>query len=301
MTPASKAAFAAAGTSVLVGAAIVATRVVVHQVGPGSLALLRYLIGFCCLLPFTLGSARVRFEARDVLPIALLGILQFGILIALLNYALQFIPSAQAALIFATTPLLTMLLAAALGREALTASKAAGVLSSILGVALALGEKLTVHGAGVPAWIGISAAFGSAFCGAACSVFYRPYLLEYPTLQVSAFAMLSSIAFLALLAAHEGFFAALPHFSPLGWTAVAFIGASSGVGYYLWLWALGNSTPTKVTVFLALGPVTATIFGSLFLAERVTLLSFAGIACVALGLRLATYQVVSSAPAAQRS
>jgi len=30
----------------------------------------------------------VRFERRDLVPIALLGITQFGILIALLNYAL---------------------------------------------------------------------------------------------------------------------------------------------------------------------------------------------------------------------
>ena len=69
---------------------------------------LRYAIGVCCLLPAVLFSTRVRFAPRDVLPIALLGITQFGILIALLNYGLRFIPSGRAALIFATFPLLTM-------------------------------------------------------------------------------------------------------------------------------------------------------------------------------------------------
>ena len=108
-------AAAAAATGVLVGAAIVATRFVIDQTSPASLALLRYSIGFCCLLPPGLMSPRVRFERRDLLPIGLLGVTQFGILIALLNYALQFISSARAALIFATFPLLTMLLAAALG------------------------------------------------------------------------------------------------------------------------------------------------------------------------------------------
>src|SRR5829696_816168 len=104
---------AAAATGVLVGSAMVATRVVVHDAGPASLALLRYTLGFTCLLPPVLLSAHVRFARRDVLPIALLGITQFGILIALLNYGLRFIPSARAALIFATLPLLTMGLSAA--------------------------------------------------------------------------------------------------------------------------------------------------------------------------------------------
>src|SRR5262249_7142133 len=102
------AVMAAAATGVQVGATIVATRIVVDQSGPASLALLRYVIGFGCLLPFVLRSGKVpRFVGRDVLPIGLLGITQFGILIALLNYGLRFIPAGRGALIFATFPLLT--------------------------------------------------------------------------------------------------------------------------------------------------------------------------------------------------
>jgi drug/metabolite transporter (DMT)-like permease len=91
---------AAATTAIFVGSTIVATRFVIDQTSPISLALLRYLIGCCCLLPPVLLSARVRFERGDLLPIGLLGITQFGVVVALLNYALQFIPSARAALIF---------------------------------------------------------------------------------------------------------------------------------------------------------------------------------------------------------
>ena len=50
---------------------------------------------------------------------------QFGILIVLLNYGLQFMPSARGALIFATFPLMTMLLAAVLGKETLNRFKIA--------------------------------------------------------------------------------------------------------------------------------------------------------------------------------
>lgn len=43
---------AAAATGVQVGAAIVASRMVVAEVAPLTLAMLRYIIGFLCLLPF---------------------------------------------------------------------------------------------------------------------------------------------------------------------------------------------------------------------------------------------------------
>lgn len=276
---------AAAATGILVGSAMVATRFVIDQSTPLSLALLRYLIGFCVLLPPALLTARVRLERRDLLPIGLLGIAQFGILITLLNYALELIPAARAALIFATLPLLTMVMAWALRFEPLSVAKTAGVLLTILGVGLALGEKALQPGAAAErGWLGELAVFGSALTGAACSVLYRPYLRRYPTLPVSAIAMLAAIGFLSVLAAGEGFFEGLPRFTPGGWLAVLFIGASSGVGYFLWLWALSRGTPTRVTVFLALSPVTAAVLGVPFLGEGVTLLTVAGLACVAFGL-----------------
>src|SRR5258706_4306213 len=199
---------AAAATGILVGAAIVATRFVIGQTSPAALALLRYTIGCCCLLPPLLLSARVRFERRDLLPIGLLGVIQFGVVVTLLNYALQYIPSARAALIFATLPLLTMLLAAALGHERITWAKALGVLLTIVGVGLALGARAALPGRPAGGWIGELAVLASAASAAACSVLYRPYLRKYPTLPISAFAMLASVLFLALFAAAEGFFSA---------------------------------------------------------------------------------------------
>jgi len=279
---------AAAATGVQVGAALVATRFVVDQSGPISLALLRYIVGFLCLLPFVLLAGRAaRIGRRDLLPIALIGIVQFGGVVAVLNFGLQYIPAGRAALIFATFPLITMLLAAALGHERLTAPKSAGVLLTVAGVALALGDKALDRGSGGDAWIGELAVFFSAFCGALSSVLYRPYLRRYPALPVGALAMLASVGFLALLAAGEGFYAAWPRFTAGGWVAVIFIGVSSGVFFYLWLWALERTTATRVTVFLALSPITAAGLGALLLGEPLTLLLLGGLGGVVLGLCLA--------------
>ena len=266
---------------------MVATRFVVDQTGPASLALLRYAIGFLCLLPIALATPRPRFALRDLAPIALLGIVQFGVLIALLNFGLRFVPAARAAVIFATLPLLTMLLATALGHERLGLAKAAGVLLTIAGVAVALGEKALLGTGATRHWLGEAAVLASALSGAVCSVLYRPYVRRYPTVPVSAFAMLASVGFLAVLAAGEGFFADWPSLTGGGWAAVLFIGLSSGVGYFLWLWALGNAPATEVTVFLSLSPFTAAVLGALLLAERITTPLALGLGCVGLGLWLA--------------
>jgi drug/metabolite transporter (DMT)-like permease len=278
---------AAAATGVQVGAAMVATRYVVHDIGPASLALLRYAIGVLCLVPFLLFNARAHIGGRDLAAIMGLGIVQFGLLIALLNMGLRFISSARAALLFTTFPLLTMIVATALGRERLSAAKAIGVMTTMGGVGATLGDRL-LAGAANDEWLGAAAVLAAALCGAVCAVLYRPYLTRYPTIQVSAIAMLASVVFLAGFAAAEGLFAHVPNLSLGGWLVVMFIGLSSGIGYLLWLWALKHASPTRVTVFLSLSPLTAAVFGTLWLGEPFTPGMFIGLAGVSVGLWIAT-------------
>jgi drug/metabolite transporter (DMT)-like permease len=275
---------------VQVGAAIVASRFAVAEVPPLTLAMLRYAIGFLCLLPFALSALR-RLErlppAGDLWAMAALGTGQFGILIALLNWGLQTVGAGPAALVFSLFPLLTLLLAAALGREVVTARLVLGVLLSIVGVAVSLAPKLQQarHGS---AWWGELAVLAAACVGALCSVLYRPYLRRYPTVPVSAFAMLASVLFLALIAFGEDWPARLRGLSASAWGAVAFVGLSSGIGYFCWLYALKHESPTRVTVFLALNPVTAALLGWAFLGERLAPELLAALVLIGLGLGLAS-------------
>ena len=115
LAPLAIAPWAAASVGIQVGAAMVATRFVVAESGPATLAMFRYAIGALCLLPVLHWQRQpMRFARADILPIAGLGIVQFGLLIALLNYGLGFIPAARAALLFSSFPLLTMLVACVL-------------------------------------------------------------------------------------------------------------------------------------------------------------------------------------------
>lgn len=277
----------AAAIGVQVGLALVATRYVVGESGPATIAMFRYAIGAACLLP-VMAHLRMpmRFSRRDAIPIAIFGILQFGVLIVLVNYGLSYVTTARAALLFASFPLLTMLLAALLGRESMTWPKTVGVLLTMLGVGLALGEKV-FDASSADHWIGEAAVLLAAFCGALCSVLFKPYLQRYPTLSIGAYSMLASVAFLIVLAIFEGAFTTWSGYSPGGWLAVAFIGLSSGIGYYGWLWALRHAPPTQVTVFLGLSPITAAVVGAVFLSEPLTAPLLAGMAVLLAGLWLA--------------
>jgi len=276
-------ALAAAATGVQVGAAIVATRYVATDISPASLAFLRYAIGVACLVPVVAMAGRVGFARADLLPIAALGIGQFGILIALLNYGLRSVPAGRGALIFASFPLITLVVAAVLGHERVSVRKIGGILATMTGVALALGDKIL----GAGSLVGELTILASAATGAVCSVLYRPYLRRYPTLPVSAFAMAAAAVALFPFAAVDDLFAAPGHLSLLAWGAIIFIGLSSGSFYVVWLWALKTIPASRVTVFLALSPVTAIVLGVALLGEPVTAGMIAGVACVALGLWVA--------------
>jgi len=278
---------AAAATGIQVGMAIVASRYVIDQTTPVTLALLRYGVGFLCLAPVVFTTTGSWFRPRDLLPISILGIIQFGILVALLNYALLYISSAQAALVFATFPLQTMLLAAIFGVESLTWQKSMGIVLTIFGIAVALGNNLSQDTGTPDAWVGFSAAGLSAFCGAICSICYRPYLQAYPAQNIGALAMLASVGFLLMVSVMEGGLHSVARISFAGYTVILFIGVSSALGYFAWLWALKHMSPTRVTMYLSLSPITSAFFGVIFLSEALTSYLIAGMALVISGLLLA--------------
>jgi drug/metabolite transporter (DMT)-like permease len=279
---------------VQVGAAIVASRFVVLQVPPLTLAMLRYAIGFLCIAPFALAGLRAARAQqaswpgleRDIWMLGVLGVFQFGVLVALLNWGLQHVGAAQTALIFSLLPLLTLLVGALRGSERITGHLLAGVLVSIAGVGLALSPKLAAPLGGH--WWGELAVFGSACVGALCSLAYRPFLHRYPTVPVSALSMLASVLFLALAAIPEQWPQRVVLLPGQVWAVVGFIGLSSGIGYFWWLYALKHESPTRVTMFLALNPATAALLGWVLLGEAVGAAGLCGLVLIAAGLWLAT-------------
>ena len=227
-----------------------ASRPLLETLDPATLAAVRYAVGLLVLAPFVLRGPPVAIARRDLGPILVLGIGQFGVLIWLLNAGLVTVPARLGALLFSTFPLMTLLLTAATGRERLTGAALGGAALCLAGLAATLGLD------GRAGW-GAALVLASAAVGAVCAVGYRPYLRRYPTLAVGWRAMAAAGAALAPLALWEGGLADLARLDTAGWALVAFVGTASGAGYLLWLTALRHAPASQATLLLGLSPLVA--------------------------------------------
>ena len=286
------AAVAASVASIVFGASVVATRFVVVQTQPVSLAFLRYFIASLCLLPVLYQVKRAGMPRRHLVGICLLGVLFFGIFPWSFSASLMYLPSSRVAVLIATTPLLTLVVSRLKGYEQLTAPKIAGQVLAFTGLWIALHKTTDATAMTLSdTWRGIGLALLTAVCGSVFNVYSRPYLKAYPPLRVSALAMAAGALFLAPIAASQGLFTTAPSFTAGGWMAVAFLGVLGGAfGFALWIWALQRSTPSQVAVFIGLNPVTATLLGAQLLNEPITLLFIIGMACVLGGIVLANWR-----------
>jgi drug/metabolite transporter (DMT)-like permease len=278
---------AAAGfVSLILGGTVVVTRFMMFDLGPATLACLRATLATAVMLPFVLAFARARPSLREFAAIVALGFVQFAVFAWTVNKGLEYAPAARGAVIMSTAPAFTLGLAAALRYEAFTARKAAGVLATLAGVAVALGDE-----AGAMAedwWIGDLALFVGAVASAVYAVLSRPYVQRFPPLFVTAVAMAGGAAALWPLALAEGALQAPARFGPAQWASLLYLAIPNGiVAYGLWNWALRRLTPTRVAVFLPLIPLSATLLGWAMLGEPVGPRFAAGLALVLLGVWLA--------------
>ena len=99
--------------------------------------------------------------------------------------------------------------------------------------------------------------------------------------------MAAAVVVLGLCAPFEDAAARLPKVDPRGWAAIVFIGTSSGIGYFLWLWALRHAAASRVTLFLSLSPLTAMALGVLLLGEPLQISLVLALALVVAGLWVA--------------
>jgi drug/metabolite transporter (DMT)-like permease len=271
------------------GASIVATRFVVAQTDPVSLAFLRYAIAALCLAPIAYLLCRGhRMPRRDLLGVLALGALLFGLFPWLFNLSLEFTSATRGALALATSPMITLALASVVRSEAFTGLKLAGVLCAFAGVAVAIvAGPGGIAGGGV-AWIGDLLMLAAAAVAATYPVFSKPFLARHPPILVTLVSMLGGVLVLTPFAAAQGLFASVPAFDSAGWLALAFLGVGGGaVQFGLWVWAVRRLSPTQAAIFLTLTPITAMLLAGLVLGEAVTLALFAGLVLVVSGILFA--------------
>ncbi|MEM7633477.1 MAG: DMT family transporter [Pseudomonadota bacterium] len=262
---------AAAVAALSAGTAVVATRFVIGETDPISLAFYRYLIGSLCflpLLPFIWPKERV--SASEFGKIAVLGLLFFCLFTWGFNAALEVIPAARGAVGLATVPIQTLIVAAIFGREAMTARKIASVAIAFAGIAIVFGPAaMNVSPDGT--LFGDAAMLLGVFCAALYSVFSRASLMKHGPLFVTAIAMMFGALALLVLSLVTTGVPGVPGFSTKGWIAVVFLGTFAGaIQFALFTWALRWLPPSMPVLYISLNPIMAMVLGVLLIGETVT-------------------------------
>jgi drug/metabolite transporter (DMT)-like permease len=215
-------------------------------------------------------------------PFAIMGLLNNAIPFVLILWGQTHIPSGLAAILNATTPLFTVLVAhVATHDERLTPSRLVGVTIGLGGVVVMIGPDLRDLGADVAAQGAcLLAAISYAFAG----IYGRRFRGE-PPLRVAAGQLVMSSLMLAPLALVLDRPWTLTPPSAAAWAALMGTAIlSTALGYLVYFRILARAGATNVLLVTFLIPVSAILLGTLILGEQLAVRHIVGMAAIALGL-----------------
>jgi drug/metabolite transporter (DMT)-like permease len=269
------------------GTAAAVTRYAVGTIDPVTLAAFRFGIGFAVLLPLALMLRSAPPRGRDWIGVCLLGVMFFAVFFVFYNIAMAYTTAARGALALSTLPLWTMVVAALLGAEALTARKTLGVLIAVGGVAVALAVGLASAPPG--AWRGDLIMVGATLCMGFYNVWSRPFIARSSALGFVTASMGAGAACLVVVAAASGGFAVTRSFDAAQWIAVLYLGAFGGAAaFFLWVLALQMTTPTRVANTMTVNPIAASLLAAVIVAEPIGWNLVVGLIAVGAGIWLAS-------------
>ena len=281
------AVLALVGATLLWGTSPLTTKLALDHMPPLTLAFVRVAVGYLALRLLLRRSGAE--PARGGLP-ALLGLTGFAAYVLLRTVGLRSASAGDASLIEGgATPALGMLLAALLLGERATARCLAGMLASIVGVAVtvlpgradALGTSL----------LGNSLLFVGTACFAAYTVLGRRACAAGGSLAVVAGAMRYGLVALAPVAAVECLMTGVPALDFRDALLLLHQGLGcSGAAYALWGYGLSRIEAGKVALFNNLELVSGLLAAAVFLGEAMTPVRLAGAGLVLAGVWFATTQ-----------
>jgi drug/metabolite transporter (DMT)-like permease len=274
--------------SVLWGGTFMFVEVALTAVPPFTLVLARVAIAALALHALLLATGRRLPAGRDALGAYVgMGLLNNVVPFSLIAWGQTQIEGGLAAILNATTPLFTALLAHALTRdERLTAPRLAGVLVGLAGVAVMMGaDALAGAGGTIPGQLACLAAALSYACS---GVFGRRFKrLDLPP-AVAATGQLTASSVLLLpvaLLVDRPWAIAVPGPDVMA-AVLAMALLSTALAYLLFFRILAAAGAVNVMLVTLLIPPSAMALGALVLGERLGWSAFAGLALIAAGLAL---------------
>ena len=270
--------------SILWGGSFFFTKLVVTVLPPLTVAFSRVAIAAAILILLARATGIALPDRLSIWrPYLVMGLLNNAIPFSLIFWGQTHIPSGLAAILNATTPLFTVLVAHwATADERLTAPRLAGVAAGLAGVVVMIGPDLLreVGGHVLGQFAVLLAAVSYAFAG----VYGRRFRGE-PPLRVAAGQLVAS----SMLLAPAAILIDRPWTLPLPGAAtiaalVALAALSTALAYVIYFRILARAGATNVLLVTFLIPVSAILLGTLLLGEQLEPRHLAGMAAIGIGL-----------------
>jgi len=276
------------GTNLVYATSYVATRVVLDDVPPALLALVRLAIGAVIVVPIS----RARRQAlrppsrHDARRIVWMGVLGFAAAFAFGHWGIARSTATNAALLIIVEPATIMLLGPAMLGERLTQREKVGAALALLGTVVVVvnGIPGLTH-ALAPHWQGDLLLVLSGVGYASYSLIGRGVLLRLDPLDVTARSIVWGGLAMIPLALAEWLGGARPVLTAGAVAGALYLGVViTALGYLLWNWALARAEASRAAVFLTVQPIAGVLLGALVLREPLTVFTLAGGVLVVLGL-----------------
>ena len=240
------------------GTNFVAVRFSNRELPPFWGASLRFVAAALLLFAITAARKLPLPRGRALLGTVIYGVLGFGAFYALAYWALRHVPAGLAAVVLASTPLLTFLLALLHGQEQFRWRALGGGVIALIGIGVIFRGSV---GADVPL-LSLIAVLAAALCFAESSVVVKNFPKTHPV-STNAVAMATGVAVLVTLSlllqepwrvpGRASTWIALSYLSLLG----------SSAAFVLFLFILGRWTASAASYLFVLFPIVAIIAAAL--------------------------------------
>ena len=254
------------------GSTFVFIRLVISQTDPITLNFIRFgSVGIILLVFFLAFCTKMPMRRTDFLKISMIGLLFFAAFPILCAYGLELTTASRGGLIYATMPIVTMIMAAIFKIEKLTLIKTSAVFLAVGGILLALADQQSILPTN-KSFQGDILLMGSVLCSSIFVVFSGHFMRIYGNLRVQVTAIISGVTlsfFLTLVFGQP--INQIFKFDDIGWLAILFLIFPGGVlMMYCWGKALMLITPTQAAISLGFNPIMAMLLGIWLLDEIIT-------------------------------
>lgn len=284
-----KVIFAAVGSILFWASAYVGTRITVHHISPGNLALYRFFIATLALAVYAFIILRIPLPARKDFPFLILtGFIGIALYMFVFNFAQKQITAATGAFLIGSAPIFTSIFSFIFLKERLRSITILGIIISFCGITLICFSEKN----GISFNIGIFIMLFAALLISLYNIMIKESTKKYTSLQVTTYAFISGTFFLLVFS--PSLIDEMKHLSLYVHFIIFYLGLfPAAIAYVLWAYALSKGNTAQVASFMYVTPLLTIVIGWFWIREIPSVISIIGGLIIIVGVILTNLKRVT--------